>query len=841
MIAYQATLKNPSSAFRPQFFAGTRVFCQSLLGALLLLSSGGADAKVLYVNSGVANSGDGTSWKNAYKYLRDALDRSKQGDQIYLAKGTYYPDDGKSAKFGDREQAFELDGQKIYGGFAGTETLLNQRNPQANPTSLSGAIWRRKGEDAYWSLHVVVVNESSTLDGVTVEDGHASGAESWGYPGNPFYDEGGGCYVRAGQTLTLSGCIVRNNRAFANGGAIMVEDDEGMVIATNSLFERNEIQLIYDFTSGAAKGGAIKGNVRATNCSFISNIVRSSSYYEGDFSTAFGGAISGETIAVDCKFIGNSAIARSAPDVEPEACGGAVYGKLRAVRCTFTENTAITVNDIGFGAGGAVHGDSIIVTNSFFSGNRSGVGVIEDDGSGTGGGGAIFASGGHSAVANCIFVNSLSKIRGGAIHADANNQTGSLTVANCTMLDNGVTTGLGAAISCRGVVRILNNIIWHENTADDGYDRGNLIYVFRGGALRNSDATYPVPLTTAMNVLKGGPNSIIDGPGGDIFLVSSFETILAGDPLFAAISDPDGADNEWGTADDGLRPGAGGSAVGVARDLGKVISGNVLPKDITDIDADGNISEALPLDILGVVRVQNSFVEMGAYEIGALRQSPEISVLAEGDAELRDGTSISFGSVAEFSSNSKTYIIKNVGTGVLKAISLSIKGSTRIKLQKPSDTRLSPGASMKFTVSFIPNEKGTKAAKLVIRSNDEDENPFNLNFSGTSGVRGKTAKKSSNLVAAASQHPSLMLSNCTHDNAAATTITLANGSKYLVLTVQKSANSIQQDPTIEVSSNLVEWYSGSKHTTTLLDTPTLLTVRDNTPLTKDDKRYIRLK
>ncbi len=832
-MAYQAFL-NSLALPRPQTLFGL------LLGTLLLVGSGEADAKILYVNGAVTKSSNGTSWKKAYKYLRDALDESNQGDQIYLAKGTYYPDDGESGKFGDREQAFELKGQKIYGGFTGTETLLNQRNPQANPTSLSGAIWSEKGEDPYWSLHVVVVNKSSTLDGVTVENGHASGAESWNYPHTQFYDEGGGCYVRAGQTLTLSSCVFRNNRAFQNGGAIMVEDDAGMVIASNCLFENNQIQLIYDFTPGAAEGGAIKGNVRATNCNFISNAVRSSSYFEGDFSTAFGGAISGDTVAVDCKFIGNSALARSAPDVEPEACGGAVYGKLRATRCTFSENTALTVNDIGFGAGGAVHGDSVNITNSSFNANHSGVGIIEDDGSGTGGGGAIFASAGHSIVANCNFVGSLSKIRGGAIHADANNQTGSMTVANCTILDNGVTTGFGAAISCSGVVRILNNIIWNENTADDGYDRNTLIFVFRGGALRNSDATYPVPLTTAMNVLKGGPSSIIDGSGGDIFLVSPSETIISGDPLFAAITDPDGADNAWGTADDGLRPGVGGSAVGVARDLGEVLSGNVLPKDVTDIDADGDDTELLPLDILGVLRVQDSYVEMGAYEIGTLRQKPEISILPQSGAELRDGSSISFGSVAEFSSNSKTYTIKNVGTGVLSRISFNFKGSTRIKLQKPSTTALSPGASMKFTISFLPNKRGTETAKLSIRSNDDDENPFNIKFSGSSGGGGRSAKSSA-LIAAATPDASFATTTTEQQNTTITSMTMENGARYLVLTIDKSANLIQPDALIEVSPNLVDWYSGAKHTTTLVDSPTVLSVRDNIPLSQDHKRYIRLK
>lgn len=238
--------------------------------------------------------------------------------------------------------------------------------------------------------------------------------------------------------------------------------------------------------------------------------------------------------------------------------------------------------------------------------------------------------------------------------------------------------------------------------------------------------------------------------------------------------------------------------------------------------------------------MQNSYVEMGAYEIGVLRQSPEISVIAKNGAELRDGGSISFGSVAEFSSNSKTYIIKNVGTTALTGISFNLKGSTRIKLRKPSENTLGAGATMEFTVSFLPNKKGTETAKLTIRSNDEDENPFDITLRGKSGS-GRKSSKSSPLFSAASPYSSFSLSTGDYENNAITTMISENGSKYLVLTVDKTTNLIQQNTSVEVSSNLTDWYSGDKHTTTLVDSATVLRVRDNIPLTQDRKRYIRLR
>jgi hypothetical protein len=47
--------------------------------------------------------------------------------------------------------------------------------------------------------------------------------------------------------------------------------------------------------------------------------------------------------------------------------------------------------------------------------------------------------------------------------------------------------------------------------------------------------------------------------------------------------------------------------------------------------------------------------------------------------------------------------------------------------------------------------------------------------------------------------------------------------------------------TVEVSGNLTDWFSGSNHTTVLSDDAGILKVRDNTPVTSEAKRYIRLK
>ncbi len=319
-----------------------------------------------------------------------------------MAKGTYFPDDGRSGLFGDRVLSFELNGQKIYGGFEGNESSLAQRNIQANPTSLSGAIWDLPGEDVYWSLHVVVVNINSTLDGIIVEDGHASGADSWNYPNVTSYDEGGGCYVKAGKTITLSSCVFRNNRALSFGGAIMVEDSVGKVVATNCIFENNRIPLEYDITTTIPAGGAIKGNVQATNCRFIGNSVEATNSIEITSSLGRGGAIAGDVTVENCHFEGNIATARGGASV---ASGGAIEGNVVATNCSFRANRSAAAPVTGISSGGGISGGSVSAANCAFSENTSASGLIKPDGSGSGGGGAVFVNAGRSTLMNCIFVS----------------------------------------------------------------------------------------------------------------------------------------------------------------------------------------------------------------------------------------------------------------------------------------------------------------------------------------------------------------------------------------------------------------------------------------------------
>ncbi|MCH7721606.1 MAG: hypothetical protein IH988_11575 [Planctomycetes bacterium] len=98
-----------------------------------------------HVDASVEDCGDGFFWTTAFRYLQDALNNPllAEGDQIWVAQGIYFVDqdclnpDGT----GDRESTFQLERLVLLlGGFDGTETEAEQRDPLTNITILSGAM-----------------------------------------------------------------------------------------------------------------------------------------------------------------------------------------------------------------------------------------------------------------------------------------------------------------------------------------------------------------------------------------------------------------------------------------------------------------------------------------------------------------------------------------------------------------------------------------------------------------------------------------------------------------------------------------------------------------------------
>src|SRR5437870_283094 len=132
---------------------------------------------IIGVKADATGKKDGTSWTDAYTDLQDAIAAAMVPgntiQQIWVAKGTYKP----AGPGGKTSEYFTLvDNVTIYGGFAGTEQGVPDRNITANETILSGDL---NGDDTPGGGNITdnsdaVVQDSTTtlptaiLDGFTI-------------------------------------------------------------------------------------------------------------------------------------------------------------------------------------------------------------------------------------------------------------------------------------------------------------------------------------------------------------------------------------------------------------------------------------------------------------------------------------------------------------------------------------------------------------------------------------------------------------------------------------------------------------------------------------------------
>ena len=194
---------------------------QITLLTLFIFFSSLVHAATIYVDAGASGTNVGSSWANAHTALQNAINASSAGDEIWVAAGTYKPTlrsntgTAGATTAERRDQSFYLNKNiGIYGGFAGTETLLSQRNRSSNPVILSGDIDISGNNDCY---HVFITNglsSAAVLDGVTIAGGKADGSGSGVTPQRNI----GGGMCNIGSILTLTNVIVTGNTAIEGGG-----------------------------------------------------------------------------------------------------------------------------------------------------------------------------------------------------------------------------------------------------------------------------------------------------------------------------------------------------------------------------------------------------------------------------------------------------------------------------------------------------------------------------------------------------------------------------------------------------------------------------------------------
>jgi RHS repeat-associated protein len=80
----------------------------------------------------------------------------------------------------------------------------------------------------------------------------------------------------------------------------------------------------------------------------------------------------------------------------------------------------------------------------------------------------------------------------------------------------------------------------------------------------------------------------------------------------------------------------------------------------------------------------------------------------------------------------KTFTLRNLGQVALNIIGIDRDGTdmSMFTVTQAPATPVPPGQSTQFTVQFLPTSAGNKTARLLIASNDPDENPYVINLRG---------------------------------------------------------------------------------------------------------------
>jgi hypothetical protein len=403
------------------------------------------------------NSGAGTSWATAKRDLQMAVNGATAGDQVWVKAGTYLPTHdpfGNTSPANNRDKSFTLkEGVKVYGGFAGNETQLSQRNWKQNITTLSGdlGVVNTLTDNSYHVVLSVNLTSATVLDGFTITKGYATA------PG-------------------LS----------------------RITVAT---------RLIDRF-----KGGGIYNTYSATqfaNLTVTQNSADCTDTNDDSWGAGMVCELSNSAIT-DCLFLSNSFLA-----------SGGSFGV--------------------FGAGLLITGNtSNTVTRTVFANNNSGSGFLD----GSRGGGLYIDAGTHT-ITNCIFYGNSAD--NGAAILSGGGEFNTSNFVNCTIANN-TSRFAGTSYSGFSDAVFRNCIFWNNNPTSSSVAGRNEIF---------SQETRPQFWPTFNNCI------IRDATGSPLSVTNTVTSnILNGNPLFVNYNDGDGADNIWGTADDGLRLQCSSPAIG---------------------------------------------------------------------------------------------------------------------------------------------------------------------------------------------------------------------------------------------------------------------------------------
>lgn len=363
----------------------------------------------IYVNAASTDaSPDGSSWAKAFKGFQEGINATVEGDQVFIAQGTYQPLTGVS--FSLKKNV------KIYGGFpASGNPTMSERNWTSFPTILKGnnnSVIRNDNNS---------VNIGTVLDGFFITGGNAA--------------KGGGIY-NSKVSPTLTNLKIFQNTATDGGGGIMNTNYSNPVLS-NVLIEENTSNTygggIHNYSTAITlnnvtirKNTAEKGGAGL----FLSNtIVTGTNIVISENSAKKGAGVYCNDSTLNLK---KSTIAQN---IATEEGGGIYADRYRDTSASIILEEVKVANNEAIAEGGGIFlysnqlypTEMAILTNSFLTGNESftfGGGLASD----------------HSMyiLTNVLFNKNTASMGGGIYNNNVNPE-----LTNVTIADNSVTQ-LGA-------------------------------------------------------------------------------------------------------------------------------------------------------------------------------------------------------------------------------------------------------------------------------------------------------------------------------------------------------------------------------------------------------------
>ena len=398
-------------------------------------------SQIIYVKPDA--TGNGTSWTNARGDLRQAIKSATFGTQVWVAKGTYFATTCSTCTDAERMKYFEpTEGVEVYGGFAGTETSLSQRNWEINKTILSGDIDGdgRASNNTFNIFYLRNISSATIIDGFTITGGNADNSAGSG----ELFASGGAMYVD-GRSGGFSYPTVRNcnfTRNFAKGFGGAVFNNGGYSGSIEPHFLNCQFSNNYSLNGGGAvcNWGVFNGtgNPIFESCQFIGNKTENS-----------GGAVLSdaqmglsEAKYINCQFYKN----------EATLYGGAIYNLGKSGNCTPTISNSLFWSNKAFSAAGvyclgSINGNSSPrITNCVFYKNEAHTG------------GSVYANAGENdttgqatgtakpLITNCIIWGNIAETA-----PILRNINGTPTISHSIVEANncaGIHSGVGPGVTC---------------------------------------------------------------------------------------------------------------------------------------------------------------------------------------------------------------------------------------------------------------------------------------------------------------------------------------------------------------------------------------------------------